>query len=223
MGYTDVTPRLKLPQYIGTDKPSWLTDFNTAMSILDDSYGQARESAEQAQDLVANYGQMIQDIQTNITEIADTLDCVKTTTQNNVADINTINEKIAEILSGLAVQRRSPVLSGEMAGGVAYVSWNGHAVNLQAALNVKASYNQTAFDKECGLWLFSVSGNPFGAEAQQPPVGFVLAGMGWVGNTPYDVGYIYTGDQTQFYITWPSDQQGPPANSFVAIESTWLV
>ena len=35
MGYTNSTTNYHLPQFIGTDKPSWLGDFNTAMNAID--------------------------------------------------------------------------------------------------------------------------------------------------------------------------------------------
>lgn len=35
MAYTNKTPNLELPQYVGTDKPTYLVDFNSAMSTID--------------------------------------------------------------------------------------------------------------------------------------------------------------------------------------------
>ena len=35
MGYTNSTTNYHLPQFIGTDKPSWLGDFNSAMNAID--------------------------------------------------------------------------------------------------------------------------------------------------------------------------------------------
>lgn len=35
MGATNKTPNIELPQFVGTDKPSWLGDFNGAMNAID--------------------------------------------------------------------------------------------------------------------------------------------------------------------------------------------
>ena len=35
MSYTNSTPNLNLPQYTGTDVPTWLEDYNSAMSTID--------------------------------------------------------------------------------------------------------------------------------------------------------------------------------------------
>lgn len=39
MGATNHTPNLKLPQFIGTDKPTWLGDVNNAFSNIDSGFG----------------------------------------------------------------------------------------------------------------------------------------------------------------------------------------
>lgn len=39
MGHTNSTPNIGLPQFIGTDKPTWLGDVNGAMSAIDTKVG----------------------------------------------------------------------------------------------------------------------------------------------------------------------------------------
>jgi hypothetical protein len=39
MGHTNSTPNIGLPQFIGTDKPTWLGDVNGAMSTIDTKIG----------------------------------------------------------------------------------------------------------------------------------------------------------------------------------------
>lgn len=48
MSYTNHTTNLELPQYVGTDKPTYLGDFNTAMSIIDNGYAANKALAEGA-------------------------------------------------------------------------------------------------------------------------------------------------------------------------------
>lgn len=223
MGYTNVTPILQLPQFIGTDTPSWLTDINQAFAQIDATYGKVKQTSDNSQDMITQYSQTIQNLQTNYEELSDTLDCVKTTTQNNVADINTINEKINNINSMFTVVRPTPILGADINTGVVYVSYNKFLINIQAILTVKSSYNQVAFVNECGLPIFRVNGNPLNLTTQTDPTGFVLVGLGWVNDSPYSIGAIYGGEQTTFYVTWPSANEGPSANSVVKIESTWLI
>ena len=39
MGHTNSTANLSLPQFIGTDKPTWLGDVNGAFSAIDSYVG----------------------------------------------------------------------------------------------------------------------------------------------------------------------------------------
>lgn len=48
MSYTNHTTNLELPQYIGTDKPTYLGDFNTAMQSIDAGYASNKTLAETA-------------------------------------------------------------------------------------------------------------------------------------------------------------------------------
>lgn len=48
MASTNQTPKLGLPQFVDTDKPGWLTDFNTAMLKIDESVGDQTSNIEQA-------------------------------------------------------------------------------------------------------------------------------------------------------------------------------
>lgn len=48
MPYTNKTPHYNLPQYIGSDKPTYLGDFNGAMSIIDTNIYTANANAETA-------------------------------------------------------------------------------------------------------------------------------------------------------------------------------
>lgn len=48
MGHTNSTPNLHLPQFIGSDKPTWLSDVNDAMLAIDTAYGQIESDASAA-------------------------------------------------------------------------------------------------------------------------------------------------------------------------------
>ena len=48
MGHTNSTPNLHLPQFIGSDKPTWLSDVNGAMLAIDTAYGTIEAEASSA-------------------------------------------------------------------------------------------------------------------------------------------------------------------------------
>ena len=48
MGHTNSTPNLHLPQFIGSDKPTWLSDVNGAMLAIDTAYGTIEANASSA-------------------------------------------------------------------------------------------------------------------------------------------------------------------------------
>lgn len=48
MSHTNETPNYKLPQFVDTDQPTWLGDFNGAMATIDDKMGEIGASASAA-------------------------------------------------------------------------------------------------------------------------------------------------------------------------------
>lgn len=48
MGHTNSTPNLNLPQFVGSDKPTWLSDVNGAMLAIDNAYGTIEAQASSA-------------------------------------------------------------------------------------------------------------------------------------------------------------------------------
>lgn len=48
MGHTNSTPNLHLPQFVGSDKPTWLSDVNGAMLAIDTAYGTIEADASSA-------------------------------------------------------------------------------------------------------------------------------------------------------------------------------
>ena len=48
MGHTNSTTNYALPQFIGSDKPAWLTDVNNAYAAIDTAIKSAADDATQA-------------------------------------------------------------------------------------------------------------------------------------------------------------------------------
>lgn len=101
MGATNKTPNIELPQFIGTDKPSWLGDFNGAMNAIDTFAGKttgdigtvtatanaAKAAAEAAS---ASVTALETTVNQHTTEISDTMADVSALE----ADVQQINTKI---------------------------------------------------------------------------------------------------------------------------------
>ena len=84
-GHTNSTPNYELPQFVGTDKPQWLTDINQAFLAIDTAIHTAYGSASQAN---TNIGDL-----TNLT----------TTAKNNlVSSINEIDSDLGGVSSTVA-------------------------------------------------------------------------------------------------------------------------
>ncbi len=82
MSATNKTTYLDLPQFIGTDVPSWLGDFNGAMEKIDTGYNNVDIKAGQASS-TANSASSKADVNTqSITSINDELKTLKKAVQN---------------------------------------------------------------------------------------------------------------------------------------------
>lgn len=93
MSATNKTTYLDLPQYIGTDVPSWLGDFNGAMEKIDTGYNNVDIKAGKAAS-TANSASSKADINTqSITSINAELKTLKEAVQNydNILNFKTIN------------------------------------------------------------------------------------------------------------------------------------
>lgn len=99
MAYTNQTTNLELPQYVGTDKPTYLGDFNTAMVNIDNGYASNKALGEgadtKATTALANSTQAQTDAstaQTTATQaqtLAGQADVKAETALNNSANANT--------------------------------------------------------------------------------------------------------------------------------------
>lgn len=94
MGSTNLTPNYELSQFIGTDKPAWLQDYNGDMLKIDTGIAGAKTAADNAQS-AADGAQG--DATTALNSIADInieLGTVENTLSTATGNINTINSLI---------------------------------------------------------------------------------------------------------------------------------
>lgn len=110
MGHTNSTVNYNLPQFVGTDKPSWLGDVNGAFLAIDTAIAAAKTEADSAaggvaslQNTVGSHTTQIGTLTDTVTAQGGTLNSVTaligngtptTTDQTIIGAINEINAKI---------------------------------------------------------------------------------------------------------------------------------
>ena len=112
MGHTNSTANYNLPQFIGTDKPTWLGDINNAFSAIDTAIANAAATATTADGkadalgtTVSGHTTQIGTLSNTVTAQGNTLNTVTaligngtptTTDQTIIGAINEINAKVEE-------------------------------------------------------------------------------------------------------------------------------
>ena len=104
MSYTNSTEHYNLPQYIGTDKPTYLGDMNGAYRLIDGKLYEAIQNSSNAVDItgemsqtVANISQSNSENSKQIAEIKTSLKTVTNTANNNKREIENIKGSIPNI------------------------------------------------------------------------------------------------------------------------------
>ena len=92
MSSTNKTTNLELSQFIGSDSPKWLTDYNADMEKIDDSYQTVKAQADATDLIVGGHTTSITSIQTTVTEQGTAISGLRTSVNGNTGSINTINE-----------------------------------------------------------------------------------------------------------------------------------
>ena len=84
MSHTNTTPNYNLPQFVGTDKPAWLTDINQAFSAIDTAIKNTSDTANTASGNATTANNNIGDPS-------------QLTTQNKTNLVNAINETVVNV------------------------------------------------------------------------------------------------------------------------------
>jgi hypothetical protein len=106
-GHTNSTENYELPQFVGTDKPTWLGDINTAMSTIDTAVGtnasnitslgtrvtSAEGIASQASTDVAGLTSTVNTLSGNVTTATTTANNAQSTATSALNTANTANGK----------------------------------------------------------------------------------------------------------------------------------
>ena len=94
MSATNSTVNYGLPQFLATDKPAWLTDFNGAMSDIDTAIKEAKTAGDNAQSTANTNTANIQTLDGTVTSQGTAIGSLQTAVAGNTGAINTINSLI---------------------------------------------------------------------------------------------------------------------------------
>lgn len=82
MSATQKTTNYQLPIFVGTDIPSWLTDFNGAMEKIDTAVKQASMTGDVTQEDVDELQHNITQLTTKVNNLESTITDLKSTLEN---------------------------------------------------------------------------------------------------------------------------------------------
>lgn len=95
MSFTNHTPNYNLPQYVGTDKPTFLGDFNNAMTTIDtqmhnnaQNAGEGITALQQAQAALSQTQETLTEVQTEVANVSGIAANVNTNVQQALSAAN---------------------------------------------------------------------------------------------------------------------------------------
>lgn len=174
MGSTNKTTGYNLPQWIGTDKPTFLGDMNDAFLKIDEGMTANKGSASTA---VAQAGQAVQDANAALTKansVETTANQASTNAQNAITIANNAKEDVDNAVSDInnlttKVNAFDSWISGDLVVNQSTISMEGSFVNVNKAIklaNIAASgTNSGAINK--GATLFNINGVALGAKSKR--------------------------------------------------------
>ena len=94
MSSTNKTTNLELSQFIGSDSPKWLTDYNADMEKIDAGYQTVKAQADATGLIVDGHTTSLNSLQTTVSEQGTAISGLRTDVTANTGSINTINSLI---------------------------------------------------------------------------------------------------------------------------------
>lgn len=94
MSSTNKTTNLELSQFIGSDSPKWLTDYNADMEKIDAGYQTVKAQADAADLIIGGHTSSLSSLQSTVTEQGTAISGLRTDVTANSGSINTINSLI---------------------------------------------------------------------------------------------------------------------------------
>lgn len=131
MSSTNKTANYNLPQFIGTDKPTWLGDVNQAMSIIDGQMKTNADNITSASGEVSELETRVQTAESNVSSLSTAVQTVQNQANTTDGNLNTLSSTVASLIEKLALGTAvdanastiiSAITSAATAGGTLYLS-----------------------------------------------------------------------------------------------------
>lgn len=111
MSHTNETLNYKLPQFVDTDQPTWLGDFNGAMEKIDGAVTAVGANASTALSAANNAVNRVGQVETTIAGVQTTANNAYSISTTNENDISTLNGQVAQL------ETKFPITSASLANG----------------------------------------------------------------------------------------------------------
>lgn len=105
MGHTNQTTNYHLPQFIGSDKPGWLTDFNSGMSAIDTAIKNAADAASAASTAASNAASVAGTANTKATNAQSAATAAQNTANANSSAITSLQGRVGSLESAVGTLR----------------------------------------------------------------------------------------------------------------------
>lgn len=172
MSYSETTPILGLPQITETDVPSWLTDFNEGMSIIDESYGSSAQLAAKASDDVTGMQGTVFALKQTVDGYVTTLETVKTQTINNTTSLANLSDNLGDTQTNLNTLLTSNQTALTAYSGITITDGGletlGFARHLWAFGHLPASVTMETYGPYTYIPLAALPGNPYDLDTRPP-------------------------------------------------------
>ena len=118
MASTNKTSNLQLSQFIATDTPTWLVDYNGDMEKIDAGVGRVEELAETASTHATGVASGLQTTNQNVTTLSGQVANVQNQANTNTASVNGINQRLGNTdISGVGDGTVTGAINALSSGG----------------------------------------------------------------------------------------------------------
>lgn len=118
MASTNKTSNLQLSQFIATDTPTWLVDYNGDMEKIDAGVGRVEELAQTASTQATGVASGLQTTNQNVTTLSGQVANVQNQANNTTASVNGINQRLGNTdISGVGDGTVTGAINALNAGG----------------------------------------------------------------------------------------------------------
>lgn len=147
MSSTNRTANYNLPQFVGTDKPTWLGDFNQSMSIIDGQMKTNADNITSASGEVSELETRVQTAETNVSTLSTSVSTVQNQANTTDGVVNSLSTTVNSLVSKLSLGEATS------ASGATIISALGSGITGSGTMYLSQSDDGSVFKFYGGLTL----------------------------------------------------------------------